>query len=654
MHAWVRARRLALKARYAMERARTRARTTFARKPTAVRLDDMHRRLELVLTAAYGRPIIIAVNERRGWARRSVTALLSNLTTASLDGEVIRLPEEIEGGGDLQRAADRYRLLAIEQAERLTRGTSQHAPLTDPLERDLYLLREGASIDAQIARTFPGLSRALERERSLALARRPNERRLTAAERDVEQLVRDALGGAPGAALGPALGAAPDAANDRSPSPEESLAWARETAARIRQRGDRYRGLPLAEAWGAIPQRSTEPVDDLGLTNHIMPARKPEPGSKGAPNDNDRRDADVGDDPEAAKKRPKKHGQEYDANVSTEEDTTPLPDAPPSDSDSGVAALVESPGSGRDPSVLSTEYLPPPIYYDEWSSDRAAYVRNGAAVRLYDAIGADPTWLRDQMQEHAATVRQIKQQFERLRARRTLLPRQQRGDALDLAACVDAAIDRRLGNSPDDRLYLDARPARRGVAISLLIDASGSTDQRVTESWRIIDIEKITLMLATQALDALGDLYAIYAFAGRHASNVKITVVKDFSESNGEAITRRIAALNPGGFTRLGAAVRHATQQLARQQAGHRLLLLLSDGRPNDLDAYQGPYGVEDSRQAILEARASGVFPYCLTIDQAAADYLPRIFGNAGHTVIQRPQQLPQALLAVVRGLIRR
>lgn len=80
--------------------------------------------------------------------------------------------------------------------------------------------------------------------------------------------------------------------------------------------------------------------------------------------------------------------------------------------------------------------------------------------------------------------------------------------------------------------------------------------------------------------------------------------------------------------------------------------MLLSDGRPNDVDAYQGPYGVEDSRQAILEARASGVSPYCLTIDQTASEYLPRIFGRTGHTILQQPKQLPKALLAVVRGLI--
>ena len=553
------ARRLALKAQYVMQRTRSRVWATIARKPTAVRLDDLHRRLELVLTAAYGRPIAIAPNERRGWARKSVFSLLSNLTTASIDGDVIRLPVEIESGGDRQRGADRYRLLAIEQAERLARGTATLAPDTDPLERDLYLLREGAAIDRHIAHTFPGLARALRDERTTALKRRPKESRLTKAERDVEALVRGALM------------EAPDESAEASENPESSLAWARETAERIRRHGDRYRGLPLAAAWGTIPRRTDVTLEDTAPMKHLLPTQKAEAGGRGAPREDEAKDAETeGDDPEMAKTRPKKAGKEYDANVQTDEDTSYLPDATPSDTPEGVAAMAESAGSPRDPRIPSPAGLPPAIYYDEWSAARGAYVRNGASVRIYDAIGADPSWLQRELHDHAATVRQIKTQFERLRARRALLPRQQRGDALDLAACVDAAIDRRLGNSPDDRLYIDARPARRGLAISLLIDASGSTDQRVTESWRIIDIEKIALALATQALDALGDLYAIYAFAGRHASNVKITVVKDFNEANGERITRRIAALDSGGFTRLGAAVRHATRQLARQSAGHR------------------------------------------------------------------------------------
>ena len=233
-----------------------------------------------------------------------------------------------------------------------------------------------------------------------------------------------------------------------------------------------------------------------------------------------------------------------------------------------------------------------------------------------------------------------------------VLNRQRAGDDLDVAACVTAIVDRRIGHTPDDRLYLDARPARRGTAISLLVDTSGSTEQRVTAEWRIIDLERIALLLAGEALDALGEQYAIHAFSGKSSRNVALTTVKDFSERSGPTMRKRIAGLEPGGFTRLGAAVRFATRGLAHQSAGHRLLLILSDGRPNDVDAYQSEYGVEDARQAIMEARASGVYPFCITVDRDASEYLPRIFGTTGHTILQRPEQLPRSLLGAVRALI--
>ena len=135
---------------------------------------------------------------------------------------------------------------------------------------------------------------------------------------------------------------------------------------------------------------------------------------------------------------------------------------------------------------------------------------------------------------------------------------------------------------------------------------------------------------------------------------MKLTTVKDFSERSGDTVRSRIAGLSPGGFTRLGAAVRHATHQLARQSAGHRLLLILSDGRPNDVDRYQGPYGVEDSRQAMMEARASGGVSVLPDGRPRCLGSIPRIFGRSGHTILQRPEQLPTALLGVVRALIRR
>jgi len=180
---------------------------------------------------------------------------------------------------------------------------------------------------------------------------------------------------------------------------------------------------------------------------------------------------------------------------------------------------------------------------------------------------------------------------------------------------------------------------------------SGSTGLPVDGARRIVDVERIALLLAGEALEALGDPYAMLAFSGRGAGDVRVATLKDFGERYGEVARRRVSALEPRGNTRLGAALRHATALLAPQPAGHRLLLLLSDGQPNDSDHYQGDYAVEDARQAVHEARAKGVFPYCLTVDRESPEYLPRIFGGA-HSVLRQPAQLPEALVEVVRGLV--
>ena len=134
---------------------------------------------------------------------------------------------------------------------------------------------------------------------------------------------------------------------------------------------------------------------------------------------------------------------------------------------------------------------------------------------------------------------------------------------------------------------------------------------------------------------------------------MRIRVLKDFAERAGDEVRRRVAAMEPEGYTRMGAAIRHGSALLARQGTAHRLLLIVSDGRPNDDDHYQGRYAIEDTRQAIAEARQQGIFPFCLTVDRKASAYLPRIFGTAGHRVLHHPEHLPTALLGVVRGLLR-
>jgi nitric oxide reductase NorD protein len=651
--AWfARGRRLLLKVRYRFQRANNRVRDQIRAGSPTVPLESVQRRLELLLAALYGRAIPIAPVDDTLWNRARVRRMANRdprarEATPSADAETIYLPAELTAfEGDAETVA-RYRLMAIEQAERIVRGTAVHAPLDDPLERDLYLLREGAAVDATIARAHPGIADLLARERTAAIGRRPKIDALSPAERDVETLVRATLSAPPGER------------ESASESAAASREWARAAAQRIRRADAPYRGLPQTSFWGTVYEGPYELPKPTSLSSHSISTGNTDAefAGKNDAEDDQSRSGDVTMDSEEGR------GEEADPSDAMDEgdahatagrrDAQRQRDADSSgDKQAAVSAsameLSEIIHGGPD------ALLPAATMYDEWHSDRGTYVKRAAAVRIYPSEEGEPEWARATLAQHAATVRQVRHQFERLRARRTLLSRQRAGDELDIAACVSAVIDRRIGRAPDDRVYLDARPARRGLAIALLVDTSGSTEARVTSEWRIIDLEKIAVLLATQALDALGDLYAVYSFAGRSASNVQVRAIKDFSERNGDLTNRRIAALESGGFTRLGAAVRHATRQLAKQSAGHRLLLLLSDGRPNDVDVYQGDYGVEDSRQAIFEARGSGVYPFCLTIDREASEYLPRIFGQAGHTILQEPRQLPNALVNVVRALIRR
>lgn len=290
--------------------------------------------------------------------------------------------------------------------------------------------------------------------------------------------------------------------------------------------------------------------------------------------------------------------------------------------------------------------------YPEWDWEAGDYRASGAIVRRYDPDVTDDTWGNTVLARHGVLVRLLRERFERLRARRARLTQQRDGDELDLTACVRAWVDQRTGHAVDDRLYIAVRPARRGIAIALLIDVSGSTDEWIDARRRVIDVEKTALLLASEALDALGDLYAVLTFSGKGRANVRMRTIKAFDETNGPVVRQRIGALEPEGYTRAGAAIRHASALLARQPAAHRLLLIISDGKPNDVDDYQGLRGVEDTRQAIIEARAQGVYPFCLTIDRQGQEYLGRIFGEAGHTVLRNPQQLPLALVKVVKHLL--
>src|SRR5690606_34305296 len=292
--------------------------------------------------------------------------------------------------------------------------------------------------------------------------------------------------------------------------------------------------------------------------------------------------------------------------------------------------------------------------YPEWDCSDGAYIEHGTTVRMLPPVPGDPRWVDATLARHRTHLDGIRRQFEALRPERVRLRRQPDGEDVDIDACVQGRADLRAGGFLREGLYEARRPGRRSIAISLLVDASGSTDGFIGDGRRVIDVEREALLLVCVALQGLGEPFSVLAFSGEGPHGVSMRMLKGFDEAYGEDISLRIAGLEPEHYTRAGAAIRHATSLLMREPAEHRLLLMLSDGKPNDADRYDGRYGVEDMRQSVAEARLQGIFPFCLTVDLQAPGYLPKVFGPDNYAVLSTPERLPMVLLDWTRRLLAR
>lgn len=245
----------------------------------------------------------------------------------------------------------------------------------------------------------------------------------------------------------------------------------------------------------------------------------------------------------------------------------------------------------------------------------------------------------------SSTARRLRSQFEALMPAKVWIKGQFDGTELDLDACVQFTADRIGGlDAREAGLYKAHHYRDRDLACLLLADLSLSTDAYVSDHARVIDVIRDTLFLFSEALSATGDRFALYGFSSLKRENIRFHVLKEFERKYNDEVRGRIAAIKPGFYTRMGAAIRHSSQLLAKQAATQRLLLILTDGKPNDLDQYEGRYGVEDTRAAIHEARNMGLRPFCVTIDEKGGSYLPHLFGVNGYIVIRKPSELPREL----------
>ncbi len=288
----------------------------------------------------------------------------------------------------------------------------------------------------------------------------------------------------------------------------------------------------------------------------------------------------------------------------------------------------------------------PDATYDEWDYRRQAFRRDWCQLYETEAPDGDPAWVEETRQRHAHLIRSLRRRFEALRGEDKIHRRQLDGEEIDLDAQVEAHADRRSGAEPSLRLFRLRRRDERSLAVMFMVDMSGST-----KGW-VNDAERESLVLLGEAIEALDDRYAIYGFSGWTRSRCDIYRIKRFDQAYDAAVRRRIAGIEARDYTRMGVAVRHLSGLLAKEPARHKLLVTLSDGRPDDHgDEYRGRYGIEDTRRALLEAREQGIRSYCVTIDRHGADYLPQLYGPAHYTVIDDAKKLPLRLAEIYRKL---
>lgn len=557
------------------------------------------------------------------------------ITRPRRDGASLYLPPRLEVFAE--RALNRrlYFWLAAFFAYRRARLPEPNA---DPLRHDLVFLRDAYRTTAAVLHANPGLA-GLHADLCAALCALRPARKLPGDEAAVEQAVLALLG----------------AAGDSGPF-WPMVTGASEIAASRASR--RYRPFLPVPLWGeAIDGPAIGPTADEA-------GQGADGGSADATDDHVRR----------ATRRPSEQAERNDSlilnrfeKILTLVESLNINRAVDDDDEDAARKALEDAGEiglsshTRKPSTrLKFDLdLPPPaldaapieaeLTYPEWDYRSGAYLPDHCRVIVGTASQTEETWQPD-----AATwrrIHQVRRQFEAFRPRPETLRAQVDGVELDIEALVRARTDLAASGIGSDRIHLSTRRQAPDLSVALLADVSLSTDSWI-DNRRVLDIEKEALLVLAHGLAAGGGDHAIFTFTSRHRHWIRFDTVKEFDAPLDAAVTRRVAALKPGFYTRIGAAIRHAVVRLSQRPNRRRLLIVLTDGKPNDIDHYEGRYGIEDTRRAVQEARRAGTAVFGVTIDRAAQEYFPTLFGRGGYAIVGNAARLPAALPAIYRQLI--
>lgn len=309
----------------------------------------------------------------------------------------------------------------------------------------------------------------------------------------------------------------------------------------------------------------------------------------------------------------------------------------------GMAGKARSAGAeeGEGDSEPVSEFIP----YDEWDYRRHGYRKEWCSLREQVLRGVRSTFVERTLDKHRGPLMKIRRQFEMMNTSEHFARRRRHGNDLDLDALIDSLGDQQAGLAPSEKLFIRLVRNERSISTLFLVDMSNST-----EGWVGVAIKE-ALVLLCEAMEIVGDRYGIYGFSGMRRMRSEVFKVKDMTEPYTDQVKERLAAISPKEYTRMGPPIRHMIGRFRGVDTKSRLLLMLSDGKPEDYDDYKGQYAIEDTRKALAEARGNGIHPYCITIDREAHDYLEHLFGRGNYTYVKKIEQLPSRLTEIYRLL---
>lgn len=296
----------------------------------------------------------------------------------------------------------------------------------------------------------------------------------------------------------------------------------------------------------------------------------------------------------------------------------------------------------------------PPRHYPEWDYKTQTYRPDW--VSLYESLHppGDAKHIDDLLTKHSALAKQLQRILDLLKPQRYVRVRyQEEGSELDLDVAIRSLVDFKGGATPDARINMSHRHDGRDIAVMLLLDLSQSLHQ-VPEGCQqsILELSQEAVALLAWAIDRLGDSFAIAGFASNTRHEVRYQHIKGYSEGWNDEVKARLAAMEAGYSTRMGAAMRHAGHYLGKRQAEKKLLLILTDGEPADIDVQDERLLIEDARKAVQELDRENIYTYCINLDPKADDYVSDIFGNQ-YSVIDRVEKLPAKLPELFLSLTR-